>query len=150
VRHTTRLRNWLDDRGGAFLPSLVMGFMIVILTSTAVFKGVFQAHQQNLNMYRRLKALQALQNEVEYWKVGGLHQGTYGTRTPTHAISVPIEVNKRGRNDAVLATFEPAARIRRVPTDTGVEYFEITVSVNWPEGNEVRRETITTAINPRY
>lgn len=142
-------RDWLEDRGGTFLPSLVMGFMIVILTSTAVFKGVFQAHQQNLNMYRRLKALQALQNEVEYWKSEVFIRGPRHLN-PNARYSVPIEVNKRGRNDVVMATFEPAARVRRVPTDTGIEYYEITVSVNWPEGNEMRRETITTAINPRY
>ena len=110
-----------DDRGGVFLPSLVMGFMIVVITSTAVFKGVFQAHQQNLNMYRRLKALEALQNEVEYWKAEIFVKGPQA-QSPNSRISVPIEVNKRGRNDVVLATFEPAARIRRVPCSAGVDY----------------------------
>lgn len=149
MRHTGKRWALLEDRGGAFLPSLVMGFMIVVLTSTAVFKGVFQAHQQNLNMYRRLKALQALQNEVEYWKAEVFVKGPQH-QNPNARYSVPIEVNKRGRNDVILATFEPAARIRRIPTSTGIEYYEISVSVNWPEGNEVRRETITTAVNPRY
>ena len=50
-------RVYASDRGATFLPSLIVGFIIVVVSSTAIFKGIFQAHDQNMRIYRKVKAL---------------------------------------------------------------------------------------------
>ncbi len=138
-----------EDRGATMLPSLVVGFMVVVIASTAIFKGIFQAHDSNMRIYRKVKALEALQNEMEYWKAevslrGASHQRPYGR------YQVVLESDSRRSNDAVLASFEPAAQIRPLGTTGQVQAFEITVSITWPEGDKLWRETMTTAVNPLY
>lgn len=137
------------DRGASMMVSLVVGFMVVVIASTAIFKGIFQAHDSNMRIYRKVKALEALQNEMEYWKAevslrGANHQRPYGR------YQVVLESDSRRTNDAVLASFEPAASIRPLGTSGQVDAYEITVSITWPEGDKLWRETMTTAVNPLY
>jgi len=139
------LRRCASERGAAFLAELLVSVLIAVAASTALVRGVWAAPETSLREYRRLRALQELQNEMEYWKAQVFINGI-NTPNPSARHSVPIDISKRSKKNRILAEFEPAPTVRRLQ-QPGSDAYEITVTISWPEGKTVRRESLRTAIN---
>jgi hypothetical protein len=137
---------WKGEQGISFYPQLVVALLILIVTSTALVKNIYQAHENTKAEYRRMRALQELQGEVEFWKAAVY---VFGINHPpsTGRRFVPLDTgNGRREQDFVLAEFSPAPDIQMI-RQTGIDAYMITVSITWPEGTAMRRETLRTAVN---
>jgi hypothetical protein len=134
-----------EDRGAAFFPQLIIAVVMLSVTSTALVRNIWEAHESSQRSYRRMRALEELQNEVEYWKAEVYVRGSQHPFPRANRVVV-IEDGKRGRNDVVLAEFDPQPTISQFGTGTS-PFYEITVSIAWPEGGVIHRESIKTAIN---
>ncbi len=133
------------ERGIAFYPQLIIAVLMLAISSTALVKNIYQARDTTMKEYRRLRALEELQNEMEFWKAAVFIYGVNAPR-PNDRHLVPIDTGKRRTRDYVMAEFNPAPEVRLVRQD-GTDAYEITVSIMWPEGSVMRRETLRTAIN---
>jgi|GEM_PF-2435816 len=133
------------ERGIAFYPQLIIALLMLVVTSTALVKNIYQAQETTMREYRRLRVLEELQNEMEFWKAAVFIYGVNAPR-PNARHLVPIDTGKRRTRDYVLAEFNPAPEVRLVRQD-GTDAYEITVSIMWPEEGVMRRETLKTAIN---
>ena len=137
---------WRRESGISFYPQLVVAMLILMVTSTALVKNIYQAHENTKAEYRRMRALEELQAEVEFWKAAVYVFGI--NHPPSNARHfVPLDMgNGRRERDFVLGEFNPAPEVRMI-RQTGIDAFEITVSITWPEGTAMRRETLRTAVN---
>lgn len=133
------------ERGVAFLPQLVIAFLMSAIVSTAVVRNIWEAHATEARIYRRQRVMEELQAEMEYWKAQVVLNGIRHP-TPNARHTAVIDAGKRGRREWTLATFDPAPTVRQL-TLPGDKAYEITVSVSWPENGHVYRETLKTAIN---
>lgn len=137
---------WLRDEAGiAFYPQLIIAVLILMVTSTALVKNIFQAHEVTKQEYRRMRALEELQGEVEFWKAGVYIYGVNHPR-PNSRHFVALDTGNRRERDYVLGEFEPAPQVDLIRTN-GMDVYQITVSITWPEGSSMRRETLRTAVN---
>jgi hypothetical protein len=136
-----------NDRGAAFYMQTLIAVLVIAVVSTAMVRNIWQAHEQGLREYRHMRALSELQNEIEYWKAQIFVNGA-NTPQPNARRKVVLDTGRRGRQQYVLGEFDPAPRIHQLSLP-GVRAYEITVSIAWPEGQGMRRESLTTAINQR-
>jgi len=137
---------WKGEQGISFYPQLVVALLILMVTSTALVKNIHQAHENTKAEYRRMRALEELQAEVEFWKAAVYVFGINHPR-PNARHFVPLDTGGgRRERDFVLAEFAPAPLIELIRTG-GLDAFQITVSITWPEGRAMRRETLRTAVN---
>jgi len=137
---------WLaGERGVAFYPQLIIAVVMTVVVSTAMVRSIYEAHETTQQEYRRLRALEELQSEIEFWKASVFIFGPNHPR-PNARHLVPLDTGKRGVRDYVLAEFDPAPQITLIRLN-GMDAYEITVSITWPEGGAVRRETLRTAVN---
>lgn len=134
------------ERGVAFLPELVIAFLMTIVVATAVVRNIWEAHRTEDRIYARGRVLEELQAEMEYWKAQLLLNGP---RRPTPNARHTVVLDARRSTDNrkwTWATFDPAPVISQI-TLPGANAYEITVSVSWPEDGHVYRETLKTAVN---
>ncbi|MDP2361230.1 MAG: hypothetical protein Q8O14_10845 [bacterium] len=138
--------SWLrSERGISFYPQLIIAVLMLAVASTALVKNIYQAHENTQVEYRRLRALEELQAEIEYWKAAVFIYGPNHPRPNTRHI-VNLDTGKRGRRNYILAEFDPAPQISLIRLN-GADAYEITVAIRWPERGVMRRETLRTAIN---
>jgi hypothetical protein len=135
----------LEDRGVAFLAQVLISILITTVVSTSMIRAIYQAHDQSLKEYRRMRALEELQNELEYWKARVFVRGS-GYGIVEHSRQVVLDEGRRSTDDYIMGEFSPAATIEQIPTTGSVQSYEITVSIRWPEGGQMRRETLRTGI----
>jgi hypothetical protein len=133
------------DRGIAFYPQLIIAVLMLMITSTALVKNIYDAREATMAEYRRLRALEELQAEVEYWKAAIFVFGVNHPQ-PNNRRLVALDTGKRRNRDYVMAEFDPAPVINLIRLN-GADAYEITVSITWPEQGAMRRETLRTAIN---
>jgi hypothetical protein len=143
---TPARRAWiLGETGIAFYPQLLIAVLLLMVTSTALVKNIYQAHELTKQEYRRMRALEELQGEIEFWKASVYVFGINHPR-PSARHFVALDTGNRRERDYVLAEFAPAPQIDLIRL-AGIDAFQITVSITWPEGTAMRRETLRTAVN---
>jgi hypothetical protein len=136
-----------NDKGAAFFMQTLVAVLILAVVSTALVRNIWQSHDQALQEYRRLRAISELQNEMEYWKAQIFVNGP-NVPAPNSRRKVILDSGRRTKRQYVLGEFDPAPTIRQL-AQPGMTAYEITVSISWPEGNAMRRESLMTAINQR-
>ncbi len=135
-----------DERGAAFVAQLLISSLISVIAATGLVRAVWEAHESSMREYRRLRVLEELQAEMEYWKAQIFVKDVNYPR-PTARNTVVIERGKRSLANAIVGTYEPAPSIR-LYNQVGLNAYEITVSLSWFEGGVEHQETLRTAINP--
>jgi hypothetical protein len=133
------------ERGISLMPQLIVAVLVTMVTATALVRNIWEAHDSELRTYRRMRVLQELQAEMEYWKAQVFINGI-NAPTPNARYSVPIDTGKRSRQRWILGVYDPAPVVRYIPGQAMATY-EITVSISWPEGGRMQRESLRTAIN---
>lgn len=133
------------ERGIAFYPQLIIAVLMLMVTSTALVRNIWQAHETTQQEYRRLRALEELQAEIEYWKAAVFVYGANHPRANARRL-VALDTGKRRNRDYIMAEFEPTPQVTLIHLN-GMDAYEITVAITWPEGRVMRRETLRTAIN---
>jgi hypothetical protein len=142
----TGRQSWIrGDEGFAFYPQLIIALLVLAVTSTALVKNIYQAHETTRREYVRLRAVEELQAEMEYWKASIFIMGA-NHPLPNARRVVNLDTGQRARRNYVLGEFEPAPHVRQIRLN-GQDAYEITVAIAWPDGGVMRRETLRTAIN---
>lgn len=144
--HVARIgRRLCDDRGVAFYPQLILAVLILMVTSAALVRNIYQAHDTSLQEFRRIRVMEELQAELEYWKANVYLYGPSHPR-PSARRTIPIETGKRRSNEYIMGEFDPAPQITQIRLN-GANAYQIQVTLRWPEGGEMRQESLLTAVN---
>ncbi|MBL7033674.1 MAG: hypothetical protein ISR91_05955 [Candidatus Delongbacteria bacterium] len=137
-----------SERGAVFIWQAIIAVLIITIAGLGLIKSLYQGHEMLNKHSRRMRALEALHNEMEYWKMRG-----FSTQTQLyipHLPAVPLDKQKRSRLDWIMGRFEPQGRFITAPETANLplKAWIIELHMTWeePDGS-LQHESLRTAIN---
>ena len=137
-----------SERGAVFIWQAIVAVLVITIASLGLIKSLYMGHEMLNKHNRQMRALETLQNEMEYWKMRG-----FATLIPInipHLGSVPIDKQKRRLTDYIMGRFEPQGSFTPA-TETAslpLKAWIIQLHLTWeePDGS-LQYESLRTAIN---
>ncbi len=137
-----------SERGAVFIWQAIVAIMVITIAGLGLIKSLYQGHDMLEKHNRRMRALEALHNEMEYWKLRG-----FASTTPLYIPNLPsvvLDKQKRSNTYWIRGHFEPQGSFTPAP-ETAIlplKAWIIELHMTWEETDgTLQHESLRTAIN---
>jgi len=137
-----------SERGAVFIWQAIVAVMVITIAGLGLIKSLYQGHDMLEKHNRRMRALEALHNEMEYWKMHG-----FATTTQLSLRSRPpviLDKQKRHSDHYIEGHFVPQGSFTPAPETVTLplKAWIIELHLTWEETDGTQQhESLRTAIN---